>query len=109
VGDDSSRWELLSDEEAKAALVVRLKRTFPDIAHRITMPTSFKMTRHGADPLIRGAYVDLYLLDPKGVACLCVSEFSGFVRLWVSWGCSCGVWCVSCCFVVCGFVACCLW
>ena len=75
MGDDSSRWELLSDEEAKAALVVRLKRTFPDIAHRITMPTSFKMTRHGADPLIRGAYVDLYLLDPTGVACVtvCVS------------------------------------
>ena len=58
MGDDSSIWELLSDEEAKAALVVHLKGMFPDIADRITMPTSFFMTRHGADPLTRGAYVE---------------------------------------------------
>lgn len=64
VDEDSVRWETMSDTDAAAALVLRLKRVFPHIAEHITPPTEFMMTRHGSDPLSLGACVVPAILMP---------------------------------------------
>jgi len=53
VGAASAIWEELSDAEAAAALAHRLSRAF---GQQIPLPSAFKMTRHGSDPLMGGAY-----------------------------------------------------
>jgi hypothetical protein len=50
----SSQFEAMSDEDAMAELLHRLSGLFPDA--KIGKPTAFHMTRHGLDPLSRGAY-----------------------------------------------------
>merc|ERR1712232_1225082 len=54
VGDASLMWEALSDKEATAAVIRRLKRLFPNTL--IGEPSAFYMTRHSSDPFIRGSY-----------------------------------------------------
>ena len=57
-GDDSARWEQMTDARASAALTRRLRAHFPGAAQKgaVRAPTAFYMTRHGADPYMRGAY-----------------------------------------------------
>jgi len=54
VGADSQKWEALTDSEAADLLVTRVQRLFPDV--KVSRPASFHITRHGSDPLTRGAY-----------------------------------------------------
>ena len=53
-GDDTGPWSRMTDAEASAALVKRLQGHFPDVD--VGEPTAFYMTRHAADPYMRGAY-----------------------------------------------------
>ena len=57
-GDDSARWEQMTDARASAALTRRLRAHFPGAAQKgaVRAPTAFYMTRHGHDPYMRGAY-----------------------------------------------------
>jgi len=59
VGDASATWEALSNEDASARLVRRLQSLFPGT--KIPKPSAFLMTRHGADPFMRGAYSTAHL------------------------------------------------
>jgi len=54
VGEDASAWEAMSDTEAAKQLTRRLQDLFPDIT--VPHPVAFKMTRHGSDPFMLGAY-----------------------------------------------------
>ena len=50
----SSEWERLTDEAARARLVMRLRETHPGTA--IDEPVAFHISRHSLDPLSYGAY-----------------------------------------------------
>ena len=55
LGDpQSSVWEGLSDADATARLLRRLRATHPNVS--IPPPTAFHITRHSRDPLTYGAY-----------------------------------------------------
>jgi len=52
----SSRYEAMPDAAVRSALMRQLRRQHPAIAHSIPEPTAFFISRHGYDPLSRGAY-----------------------------------------------------
>jgi polyamine oxidase len=56
VGRTANEWEPLSDEEAQERLMRRLRLAFSHENITIPEPSAFYMTRHGSDPLMRGAY-----------------------------------------------------
>ena len=52
----SSRYEGMADADVLAALMRRLRLQHPHAAHSMPEPSAFFISRHGYDPLSRGAY-----------------------------------------------------
>ena len=59
----SSEWERLTDEAARARLVMRLRETHPGTA--IDEPVAFHISRHSLDPLSYGAYSAWAIRQPR--------------------------------------------